>query len=78
MKGKIKVSFSDGHFSVPSSRRRVAPYSVRCSESWGRWVCNCPHWFHRCIYSGEDCKHITQVKEWLETASMKELEESER
>ena len=78
MKGKTKVSFSDGHFNVPSSRRGVAPYSVRCSGTMNRWICNCPHWFYRCMHNGEDCKHITQVKEWLEMASMKELEEAER
>ena len=78
MKGKTKVSFSDGHFNVPSSRHGVAPYSVRCSGTMGRWICSCPHWFHRCLHNGEDCKHIAQVREWLEMASMKELEEAER
>lgn len=68
------ITFSDGHFVVPSSRRRVAPYSVRYSGSFGRWICNCPDWWYRHIHDGTDCKHIKQVKEWLETASMEELE----
>ena len=71
------ITFSDGHFNVPSSRRRVAPYSVRDSASFGRWTCNCPDWWNRRIHTGEDCKHITKVKEWLETASMEELEEAD-
>ena len=71
------ITFHEGHFVVPSSRRRVAPYSVRYSGSFGRWICNCPDWWNRKIHTGEDCKHIKQVKEWLETASMTELEEAD-
>ena len=71
------ITFRDGHFIVPSSRRRVAPYSVRHSGTLGRWICNCPDWWHRKIHIGEDCKHILQVKEWLETASIEELNEAD-
>ena len=72
------ITFHDGHFVVQSSRRRVAPYSVRCSGSFGRWICNCPDWWNRRIHTGEDCKHIKEVRAWLETASMKELEEANK
>ena len=72
-----RITFRDGHFIVQSSRRRVAPYSIRHSGTLGRWICNCPDWWNRKIHTGENCKHIKMVVEWLETASMKELEEAD-
>ena len=71
-----KIKFREGHFIVPSSRRRVAPYSVRFSGMMGRYICNCPDWLNRKIKTGEDCKHCNAVRTFLDTASMKELEEA--
>ena len=72
-----RITFQDGHFIVPSSRRRVASYSIRHSGTLGRWICNCPDWWHRGLRDNADCKHIRAVKEWLETASMEELERAD-
>ena len=70
------IKYREGHFIVPSSRRRVAPYSVRFSGPMGRYICNCPDWLNRRMKTGEDCKHCKAVRTFLDTASMRELEEA--
>jgi len=72
------ISWSCGHFVVQSHRKGVAPYSVKYSETLGRWMCNCKDWMYRKLYEGGDCKHILEVKGLLETASIEELEQIKR
>jgi predicted nucleic acid-binding Zn finger protein len=64
----------EGIATVQSMEKRGVSYHVRYSSMLKRWICDCPDFRHRRMDSGEDCKHITKLLYYLETASMEQLE----
>ena len=63
-----------GIWHIPSFSSRRKLYHVRMSGIFGRWVCDCPDWQNRRRLDGTDCKHVSQVKEILNTWPMSRLE----
>lgn len=48
-------------WSVPSDRDPHKQYRVSLTGD-GSYKCSCPHWIYRLQKTGEDCKHIVDVK----------------
>ena len=57
---KVIKSFEEGQFEVQGSQRE--PYNIMLDEKYGAF-CDCSSFFWR----KEECKHIKEVKKWLET-----------
>lgn len=49
-------------WKVLSDKEGKPPYKVSLTMD-GKYKCSCPHWIFRLQKTGEDCKHITDVKE---------------
>jgi hypothetical protein len=64
----------NGIWNIPSFSSRRKLYHVRHSGIFGRWVCDCPDWQNRRRLDDTDCKHVSQVKEILDTWPMSKLE----
>lgn len=69
------IEVRNGIAQIPSSRKRTVKYNVHYSPMLKRWLCDCPDFRYRQMDSGEDCKHIKEYLEVLETASNEQLEE---
>jgi len=74
----IRIIVKDKTIIAISEQKITVRYELLYSRIMKRWLCSCPDYQLRRQAKGEDCKHIRKLKEILETASMKQLEEMER
>lgn len=53
-------------FTSTGTRDASGPYYVKIIH--GRWMCNCPDFYHRAQVWGDTCKHIDMVQEIVKWA----------
>ena len=63
-----------GVWHIPSFSSRRKLYHVRYSGIYGEWCCDCPSWIYRHHDGRKECKHVSYVKEIIDTWPMSKLE----
>jgi len=72
----MKIKSKNGIFFIRSDGRRKHDHHCHYSAMMQRWLCDCEDFAFRRMKSGDDCKHITACREFMESASMEQLKEA--
>ena len=69
----MKIKHDGKAFRVQSDRTPGVFYPVEYSMMLKRWVCTCADFRHRRLPTGQNCKHIEAVIEFIDTTPTEEL-----
>ena len=69
----MKIKHDGKVFRVESNRTRGVFYPVEYSMMLQRWVCTCADFQCRRLLTGQNCKHIEAVIDYLDKTPTEEL-----
>ena len=69
----MKIKHDGKVFRVESNRTRGVFYPVEFSRMLDRWVCTCADFRYRRLPTGQNCKHIEAVIDYLDKTPTEEL-----
>lgn len=69
----MKIKHDGKVFRVQSARTSGVWYPVEYSRMLDRWTCTCADFRHRRLPTGQNCKHIEAVIEFIDTTQTEKL-----
>lgn len=68
------IHYEDGYWGVQSSSKKPI-HLIFWSKGIGRWICDCKDFEYRRAQSGDNCKHIKMLLEFMASARLETLTE---
>jgi hypothetical protein len=66
------IYYEDGYWGVQSSHKKSI-HLIFWSKGMMRWICDCKDFEYRRVQSGDNCKHIKMLLEFMSSASIEKL-----